>query len=84
MDQTWKKSYSVKPDWWDDETEPRCDVCGVHTEDADDWCGDCGTCMKHCECEPTYTSADMYGHSPYFDDSVTIEALDRDPYRWEL
>lgn len=34
--------------------------------------------------EPTYTSADMYGHSPYFDDSVTIEALDRDPYRWEL
>jgi hypothetical protein len=31
-----------------------------------------------------YTSADMYGHSPYFDDSVTAEALGRDPYRWEL
>jgi hypothetical protein len=27
---------------------PRCDVCDVHTEEADDWCGDCGNCGEHC------------------------------------
>ena len=49
-DETWKVTYSEKPEWWDDPTEPRCDVCGVHTEEADDWCGDCGNCGEHCEC----------------------------------
>jgi hypothetical protein len=29
--------------------EPRCDVCNVHCEDADNWCGNCGNCMDHCE-----------------------------------
>jgi hypothetical protein len=48
-DETWKSSYSTKPDWWDDETEPRCDVCGIHTEEADEWCGECGNCRTHCE-----------------------------------
>lgn len=31
-----------------EEVEPRCDVCDVHTEEADDWCGDCGNCSEHC------------------------------------
>jgi len=45
----WKRSYPVKPEWWDDPTEPRCDECGVHTEDAEgDWCGECGMCADHC------------------------------------
>lgn len=30
------------------EVEPSCDVCGVHTEEAE-WCGDCGCCQKHCQ-----------------------------------
>jgi len=29
--------------------EPRCDVCNVHTEEADGWCGNCGNCTDHCE-----------------------------------
>lgn len=29
--------------------EPRCDVCNVHCEEADNWCGNCGNCMDHCE-----------------------------------
>jgi len=29
--------------------EPRCDVCNVHTEEADGWCGNCGNCANHCE-----------------------------------
>jgi hypothetical protein len=33
-DETWRKTYAEKPEWWDDPTEPRCDVCGVHTEEA--------------------------------------------------
>lgn len=46
-------------DWWVDEGErtvhvgvdagePRCDVCDVHTEDADAWCPHCGNCADHC------------------------------------
>lgn len=33
----------------DEPYQPRCDVCGVHTEEADGWCGNCGNCMDHCE-----------------------------------
>jgi len=45
----WKRSYPVKPEWWDDATEPRCDECGIHTDDAEgDWCGECGMCADHC------------------------------------
>lgn len=49
-DRTWEKTYSTKPEWWDIETEPRCDECGVHTEDAHVWCGFCGNCIPHCSC----------------------------------
>lgn len=49
MDQTWKKSYPVKPEWWDDETQPRCDECGIHCEDTERWCGECGNCETHCQ-----------------------------------
>lgn len=60
----WRRTYPTKPGWWDDDYEPRCDECGVHTEDAiehvnpltnfdrypDGWCGDCGCCADHCAC----------------------------------
>lgn len=65
-DDVWRKTYPTKPEWWDDVTEPRCDICGVHTEEALDhlkdaanndqyrypggWCGECGNCADHCEC----------------------------------
>lgn len=54
-DDTWRKTYPEKPDWWDDVHEPRCDVCGIHFEDAEDrspgsWDGDCGNCAEHCTC----------------------------------
>lgn len=48
IDDTWKVSYSTKPEWWDDDFEPRCDVCGQHCEEVI-WCGDCGNCHEHCE-----------------------------------
>jgi hypothetical protein len=47
-DLTWMKTYAEKPEWWDDEDEPRCDECGVHPEDTDRWCGDDGMCAFHC------------------------------------
>lgn len=65
-DETWKVTYPEKPEWWDDPTEPRCDVCGVHTEEAcvyvkdpdvdldrypGAWCGECGNCADHCTCD---------------------------------
>lgn len=65
-DETWRETYAEKPEWWDDPTEPRCDVCGVHTEEAcvyvknpdvnldrypGAWCGTCGNCADHCTCE---------------------------------
>ena len=66
-DETWRQTYTEKPEWWDDPTEPRCDVCGVHTEEALDylrdpanndqdrypggWCGECGNCADHCTCD---------------------------------
>ena len=47
----WWESYDYKPDWWDNPTEPRCDGCGIHTEDAFPfWCGECGSCNTHCTC----------------------------------
>ena len=49
-DETWRKTYSEKPDWWDDIHEPRCDECGVHMEEADTWDGECGNCGEHCTC----------------------------------
>jgi len=45
---TWEISYSTKPEWWDDDSEPRCDVCGMHCEEVE-WCGECGNCVLHCE-----------------------------------
>jgi len=30
----WEGTYPTKPEWWDDETEPRCDDCGIHMEDC--------------------------------------------------
>lgn len=45
----WILTYNEKPEWWDDPFEPRCDHCGVHTEDGP-WCGECGNCKTHCEC----------------------------------
>ena len=47
----WRVTYPTKPEWWDDETEPRCDECGVHTEEADEWDGECGNCGDHCACD---------------------------------
>lgn len=29
--------------------QPRCDVCGIRDEEADDWCGECGCCREHCQ-----------------------------------
>lgn len=53
MSETWAKSYTEKPDWWDDDTEPRCDECGIHHEDNRiAWCGECGSCDLHCTCPP--------------------------------
>lgn len=54
-DETWMKTYLWKPAWWDDDTEPRCDYCGIHCEDTNidargGWCGYCGRCGDHCEC----------------------------------
>lgn len=45
----WHVRYSEKPEWWDDPSEPRCDECGWHMEDAEEWCGNCGNCTDHCE-----------------------------------
>lgn len=41
--------YESKPEWWDDPTEPRCDVCGMHMLESDgtNWDGDNGTCYRH-------------------------------------
>jgi len=59
-DDTWKHTYSSKPDWWDIENEPRCDVCGIHCEEVgtitwrpsnESWCGNCGNCSAHCTCK---------------------------------
>jgi hypothetical protein len=47
--EVWEKTYKEKPEWWDDQFEPRCDHCGIHTEEADQWCGECGNCKTHCE-----------------------------------
>ena len=33
----------------DSAIQPRCDVCNVHTEEADGWCGNCGNCTAHCQ-----------------------------------
>lgn len=33
----------------EDTVEPRCDVCGFFSEDADGWCGTCGCCVVHCQ-----------------------------------
>lgn len=33
----------------DEESEPTCDDCGVHAEEAVDWCGGCGSCGEHCQ-----------------------------------
>lgn len=51
-DDTWKVTYAERPAWWGDPTEPRCDVCGVHQEEADVWDGECGNCGEHCTCSP--------------------------------
>ena len=32
-----------------DEVIPRCDVCNVADEEAEDWCGVCGCCREHCQ-----------------------------------
>ena len=60
VDDTWKCTYSSKPSWWDDETEPRCDECGVHVEEADDWCGNCGNCGKHDTCRKRHPAGYMH------------------------
>lgn len=31
-----------------DDTTPHCDDCGVTDEEADSWCGNCGSCYDHC------------------------------------
>lgn len=49
-DDSWRGFYATKPDWWNCPYEPRCDECGVHTDDANNWCGTCGNCTEHCEC----------------------------------
>lgn len=51
----WRHTYAIKPEWWDDPEEPRCDYCGIHCEDTNidargGWCGYCGRCGDHCEC----------------------------------
>jgi hypothetical protein len=28
--------------------DPTCDMCGISSEDAPEWCGDCGNCKAHC------------------------------------
>lgn len=50
-DETWKVTYPERPEWWGDPTEPRCDVCGIHNEEADAWDGECGNCGEHCSCD---------------------------------
>lgn len=47
-DDLWRMSYDREPEWWSDETQPRCDDCGIHMEEADEWCGECGSCKQHC------------------------------------
>lgn len=46
----WTYYGNEKPEWWDDETEPRCDVCGCHMEDDPEWPlsgdGSCSTCTE--------------------------------------
>jgi hypothetical protein len=32
----------------DEYIDPTCDECGVSTEDALEWCGNCGNCKDHC------------------------------------
>jgi hypothetical protein len=49
VDDVWRQNYLEMPQWWGDPTVPRCDVCGVHHEEAE-WCGECGNCGQHCEC----------------------------------
>lgn len=40
-------------------SQPHCDECGVLDEEAEEWCGNCGRCMDHCElwdsCEEWHT-----------------------------
>jgi hypothetical protein len=31
-----------------DAVEPHCDECGILSENAPEWCGECGNCGKHC------------------------------------
>jgi hypothetical protein len=34
-----------------DDTIPTCDVCGTECEalPGDEWCGECGCCVEHCQ-----------------------------------
>lgn len=50
VEDVWRRTYPKMPEWWGDPEVPRCDTCGVHTEQADNWCGECGQCGSHCEC----------------------------------
>lgn len=81
-DETWRETYPEKPEWWDDDTEPRCDVCGVHTEEAGvyvknpdvnldrypgAWCGECGNCADHCTCDARPASSAAETENPFAD-----------------
>jgi len=32
----------------DEYIDPTCDACDISSEDATEWCGNCGNCMDHC------------------------------------
>lgn len=29
--------------------EPTCDVCDTTMEESEQWCGECGCCVEHCQ-----------------------------------
>lgn len=81
----WEGTYPARPEWWDDETEPRCDDCGIHMEEAARWCGECGCCREHCQgyagCERTCRGCDKPCGTDYCD-TCTHAGLD-DWYEWD-
>lgn len=43
----WTKTYVDEPEWWFNQTVPRCMDCGVHPDDTDNWCNE--HMNDHCE-----------------------------------